>query len=427
MRISSSLFFQMGLDSINAQQSDLMHLFQQVGSGQRILTPADDPLGAAQAINIRQSQTMNQRYAENRDVAMRNLGVEENTLSGVVLLLEDIKTRLIEAGNGTMSDIDRMTLANVLRHSRTTLLGLANATDGNGQYIFSGSKGDVMPFHEVSGDYMGDTSQRHIQVDQTRRIAGADTGIDVFFRATPGVSSYLTAEGSGTSFGAGPVNDGTGVIGTAAVYDATQVQPGYRFDLSFDGTDSYVITVYDEAGAIVDPLEHPAVPDWTVPQSFNPDTEQLIQLPFGVQVKLAGSPANGDTFSVVPAAGHDLNIFHTLDVMISALEQPFDADPAARAYFLNALASSIQRLDINYDNVLTVRASVGARFQEIDALNANGGLRNLGYRNQLSSLEDLDYYAASAQLELRKSALEAAALAFRKIQATTLFGMNAGG
>ncbi len=35
MRISSNLFFQTGLKSINAQQSDLMHLYQQIGSGQR--------------------------------------------------------------------------------------------------------------------------------------------------------------------------------------------------------------------------------------------------------------------------------------------------------------------------------------------------------------------------------------------------------
>src|SRR5690554_3323784 len=111
MRISSSLLFQTGLNSINAQQSDLMHLFQQIGSGQRMVTPADDPLAAAQAINIRQSQTMNMRYAENREVAKSNLGIEENTLSSVVDLMIDVKTRLVEAGNGTMSDSDRMTLS----------------------------------------------------------------------------------------------------------------------------------------------------------------------------------------------------------------------------------------------------------------------------------------------------------------------------
>src|SRR3546814_9158962 len=103
MRISSSLFFQTGLNSINAQQSDLMHLFQQIGSGQRMVTPADDPLAAAQAINISQSQSLSAQYAANRDVAKFDLNTEENTLNSVTLLMQDIKTRLVQAGNGTLS------------------------------------------------------------------------------------------------------------------------------------------------------------------------------------------------------------------------------------------------------------------------------------------------------------------------------------
>lgn len=424
MRISSSLLFQTGLNSINAQQSDLMHLFQQIGSGQRMVTPADDPLAAAQSINIRQSQTMNVRYAENREVAKRDLGIEENTLSSVILQMSDIKTRLIEIGNGTMSDADRMTLSNVLQHARTSMLGLANATDGNGQYLFSGSLGDVMPF-DNSGAYQGDTNQRNIQVDQTRRMAGSDVGSDVFARATPGITSYVTAVGAGASFNPGAVNAGTGIISTAAVYDATQVVPDYRFELEFIDADSYSVKVFDSAGEVnYDPAVHTGIPDWTSPQPFQAGAENQIQLPFGVQAKLSGHPVAGDTFSVSPAANQDMNVFHTLDAMIAVLGQPFEADPVAQAHFQNVLASSIQRLDINYDNVLTVRSSVGARFNELDALDANGSLRNLGYRAQLTRLEDLDYYTASTQLDLRKSALEAAVLAFRKIQSTNLFSMG---
>ena len=77
MRISSSLFFQTGLTSINKQQSDLMRVFQQMGSQKRMITPSDDPLASAQTINLAQSQAMDKRYGENREVAMRALGEEE--------------------------------------------------------------------------------------------------------------------------------------------------------------------------------------------------------------------------------------------------------------------------------------------------------------------------------------------------------------
>jgi flagellar hook-associated protein 3 FlgL len=142
---------------------------------------------------------------------------------------------------------------------------------------------------------------------------------------------------------------------------------------------------------------------------------------------MSGAPVLDDEFEIQAAhsgVATDLNIFDTLDSIIQSLATSLQS-PEATAKFQNTLASAMQRLDINYNNVLTVRSSVGARLNELDALDANGALRNLNYRGQLSQLEDLDYYTASMQLELRKSALEAAALAFRKIQGTSLFNMGA--
>lgn len=428
MRISSSLLFQTGLNSINAQQSDLMHLFQQIGSGRRMVTPADDPLGASQAINIRQSQTLNARYAENRNVANINLGTEENTLNTVTLLMQDIKTRLVEAGNGTMSDADRKTLATVLKDARTNMLNLANATDGNGQYLFSGSKGATAAFSDA-GEYLGDNAQRLIQVDQTRQMESSDVGSDVFARATPGITTYVTAAGTEEA-----ANAGTGIISTASVYDASQINPDYSFQLQFENADAtdpdspvvYRIVVRDGDGNTVkyDSAEH--VFDWEGTHSYDPDGENLIKMPFGVQVKMSGAPQADDTFSVESAASTNMNIFNTLDSVIAALDTPHAANPAAQAHFQNVLASAIQRIDINYDNVLTVRSSIGARMNELEALDANGALRDLAYRQQISSLEDLDYYTATTQLELRKSALEGATLAFRKIQSISLFAIGSG-
>lgn len=431
MRISSSLLFQTGLNSINAQQSDLMHLFQQIGSGRRMVTPADDPLGASQAINIRQSQTLNARYAENRNVANINLGTEENTLNTVTLLMQDIKTRLVEAGNGTMSDADRKTLATVLKDARTNMLNLANATDGNGQYLFSGSKGATAAFSDA-GEYLGDNAQRLIQVDQTRQMESSDVGSDVFARATPGITTYVTA--AGTVFGQAATNAGTGIISTASVYDASQTNPDYSFQLQFENADAtdpdspvvYRIVVLDGDGNTVEYDSAELGFDWEDTHSYDPDGENLIKMPFGVQVKMSGAPQAGDAFSVESAAGTNMNVFNTLDSVIAALDTPHAANPAAQAHFQNVLASAIQRIDINYDNVLTVRSSIGARMNELEALDANGALRDLAYRQQISGLEDLDYYTATTQLELRKSALEGATLAFRKIQNISLFAIGSG-
>src|SRR5690606_16499921 len=136
--------------------------------------------------------------------------------NSVTLQLQDVKTRLVEAGNGTMSSTDRNTLAEVLELARESLLNLANSTDGNGQYMFSGSFGNVEPFG-TDGAYAGDTLQRLIQVVETRERAGGDIGTDIFSRAAPGTVGYVTRPG-GTNTGTAAVTgyDMTNSSGLAA-------------------------------------------------------------------------------------------------------------------------------------------------------------------------------------------------------------------
>lgn len=514
MRISSNLFFQTGVNAINAQQSDLMHLYQQVASGQKMVSPADDPLAAAQAINLSQAQSLNQRFSANRDVAKSNLGTEDNALSSVTTLLQDIKTRLIEAGNGTMSDADRATLSSVLQGSKTALLNLANSTDGNGQYLFSGFAGSQPAFvADSSGKvtYNGDTNQRLIQADQTRQIAGSDVGTDIFMHATAGSGSYVTAAAAGNTgtalisqptvtnlqgsyvgkafdvqfamsadpipvlqytvnvldasggtvvatsvpvnyvagttsldlgggvqvsftgtpqagdaFSVEPANaryvassslqaGSTLVAGATSVSDSTATYFGKPFSIAFDDATNFTVTYYSDSSL--------ATPVGTTTGVYAaPGT---ISIPgSGLSIDMAGVPVAGDKVTVQPSQPTNLNIFDTLDNIISSLNTPLTGSDSGQAAFLNNLAGAIQRIDLNYNQVLSVRSSVGTRLNELDAIDSNGTLRNLGYTTQLSNLEDVDYYTATAQLQLRQSALQAAAAAFKQIQGTSLFNMG---
>ncbi|GAA0221848.1 hypothetical protein GCM10009125_08650 [Castellaniella daejeonensis] len=412
MRISSSLVFQTGLKTINAQQSDLLHLYQQIGTGQKMVTPADDPLGASQAINLSQSQAQNARYADNRAVANQNLGTEEDALNSLTLLLQDVRTRLVETGNGTLSDADRSTLAGILRQARDTALGVANTTDGNGLYLFSGSRGDI-PAYDASGNYSGDDLQRLIQADQTRRIAGSDVGADIFERAQPGTRDYLSAAGAG--------NTGTAVLGRAAITDNTQgnADAKFSFSIQFDPTGtSYTVTTTDVSS---DP---PGAPVVGLPQPWTPGQTSL-DLGQGTTLEIKGEPAGGDTFTAEPLKhSTGLNLFKALGDLADALEQPAQGDDRALASLRNLMNTTSQTMATLYDNVLTVRASVGARMNELTALDNSGAQRNLGYAKALSDIEDLDYYEATTQLSLRKMALEGAGLAFQTIQGLSLFNRN---
>lgn len=427
MRISSSQFFQTGINSLNTQQADLMHLFQQIGSGQRMVTPADDPLGAAQAINIGQAQALNTRHGENRAVLNTNLAAEEDALRSATLLMQDLKSRLVEVGNGTISDADRESLGTVLQSMRETLMGIANRTDGNGQYLFSGHAGSQPAFDESTGAWMNHTGQRLIQADATRQIAGNDLGSDVFAKAPTGSRAYVTS--------AIPVANSTGNAHIAApvVMDATHPVVGQSFKVTYTYdalNDSYSYDLTDLSGnPITDPSSTPPVTDvvarvengkLSIVDQSDPAAEKVI-----LQTSFSGTPADGDAFTIEAASSGDLdmNIFATLDSLVAALGNGTGSD-FDQAAFSNALSSAMQKIDLNYDQLLSVRASVGTRMNEVESLNASGSQRALGYSNRLSKLEDVNYYAVSAQLQLRTAALEAASLAFRQIQSTSLFNMT---
>ena len=146
MRLSTSMMYANGLKGVLSQETDMNRLVEQIGSGRKFLTPADDPLAAALSINVAQTQSMNATYQLNRNTAKTNLGQENNVLDSVTTALESVRTRVVQAGNGTMSDSDRQALSTALKSAREALLGLANSTDGNGQYMFSGYQGSAAPY-----------------------------------------------------------------------------------------------------------------------------------------------------------------------------------------------------------------------------------------------------------------------------------------
>jgi flagellar hook-associated protein 3 FlgL len=75
-----------------------------------------------------------------------------------VTSLSRAQEKIVYAGNGTLSDDDRASLATDLQGIRDQLMNLANSTDGNGRYIFAGYKTEAAPFDSTTGDYNGGRS-----------------------------------------------------------------------------------------------------------------------------------------------------------------------------------------------------------------------------------------------------------------------------
>ena len=296
MRISTNILFESGAARIGDLQSSLVKTQQQIATGRRILTPSDDPVGAARALDVSQSQSLNTRYGVNRQSARSALSAEEGTLSSVTSVLQDVKSTVIAAGNGTLSDTERGFMAAELRGRFDQLLGLANSRDAQGNYLFSGFQATTPAFAQTAtgAQYQGDLGQLKVQVDSTRQMAISDQGQAIF-------------QGGGQ------------------------------------------------------------------------------------------------------------DVFKTLNDLITLLQTPGTAGLSA------GLATANGNLDKALDSVLTVRASVGSRLQELDALDTAGSDRTLQYSQILSNLQDLDYTQALTQLSQQQTTLEAAQRSFVKTSGLSLF------
>lgn len=297
IRISTQTLFETGGARIGELQSGLAKTSQQVSSGRRLLTPSDDPVAAARAVEVGQSKAVNEQYGVNRKHALNMLSTIEDTLAAVTSLLLDVKDIAIAAGNPTLTDMDRASQASELRARLDDLLGLANSRDANGDYLFSGFRIHSTAFVETTPavvSYQGDGGIRMIQIDASRQLAINVSGDTVF-------------------------------------------------------------------------------------------------------------------------QGGGVDMFQTIGDLITLLKTPGTTGLSA------GLAAVNQKLGVALDNVLAVRANIGAGMQAIDFFEAAGQARNLQYDQVLSELQDLDYAEALTRLSQQQITLEAAQKSFVKSASLSLF------
>jgi len=180
MRISTMQIYNGGTAGIQNLQSDLYSAQNQVSTGRRIVTPKDDPIGAAQALMVTQAGAVNELYLKNQGAADSKLSALDSTLQGINEELVNIYGKSIAAGNGAYSDSDRKAIAAELTERLDSLVSLANTQDGNGRYVFAGFQSTTTPFSGSPVTYAGDDGQQKLQVTASQFVTTNLSGNDVF-------------------------------------------------------------------------------------------------------------------------------------------------------------------------------------------------------------------------------------------------------
>ncbi|MDR1312091.1 MAG: flagellar hook-associated protein FlgL [Burkholderiaceae bacterium] len=431
-RISTAMFYNQNTTRMNDLQARLLKTTEHMSSGKRILTPQDDPVGAARALDIRQGKAMNTQFKENRAYARESLNLEEGTLTSVTSRIQSVQTLLVAAGDGAYSEDELRAISTEIKSMRDEMLGYANTRNSYGDYIFSGYQAKTQPFvQDPLGNvsYNGDNGQRFLRVDSARTIPVNDSGANVFTNIRGETPAKLTSTTNQLTASV--------AIKDQANWEAMQrTNPGNYYDVQFSGSSpnvSYTITHRDAGGTAIsmtDPVTGNPVTSITGTYTGR-ENEPLVITQGGVEIVINGwlpddptqSQPQAQSMSITPGDPVSQDVFAILNEAIALLDSPLDGTPAAKTNLSLGLAASMNKMASALDRTLNVRGLTGSRLKELDALDTSGEDKNLQYTDAISKLEDLDYYTAISELMQNQTMLEAAQKVFLQTTNLSLFNI----
>jgi len=193
MRIATMQVFQGGLNSMLDQQARVYKTQLQLGTGKQFASPADNPTAAAQVLGLNETLSITGQYKANITAAASRLELSDTALGTAVNVLQRARELAVRGLNGSLGADERRMVAQEVRQLGNEMMALANSQDGNGDYMYAGSRVQGAPFSDNGSgtfSYAGDQVQRQIQIGAGRQIADGDSGLDVFMKVPSTAGGY---------------------------------------------------------------------------------------------------------------------------------------------------------------------------------------------------------------------------------------------
>lgn len=411
MRISSIQVFERALSGIQNANRNVAETQDQLASGKRILNPSDDPVASTRILSLNRELALREQYGENIDAATSRLQLEESTLTSFQEVVGRIRELTQQAGSPALARADRQFIASEIDARRDELIGLMNARDGTGEYLFAGHQGSEPPFREVPGgtiEYRGDEGQRRVRVSESITVPVGDNGKHLFVDLQASRTRFTVASH--------PDNDAVGAAAAAfsGVHDQALLDAAAPAEFVIE---------YGDPNRLAPPQ-----PNVTIRER---DSGRLVEgidaLPVepgspvrfaGIEIVVTGSPQPGDRFLVRTT---------TTESMIDAVAGLHDVlqstgdTPEEQARLRQELEAALVSFDAQEERILQVRSEIGARLNTVESTADLHAQLDLVASDALSDLRDLDYAEAVSRLNFQSFVLEAAQRGFARTANLSLF------
>jgi flagellar hook-associated protein 3 FlgL len=418
MRISTLHIYNLANNSMADANNEIVKTQQQLSTGKRVLTAADDPVAATRIQSLTDNLALINQYGKNIAFAQSNLETEEAALNNVTNLIQRIKELAVQAGNtASLSVSEYEILATEVDSRLDALVSLTNTRNANGDYIFAGYKSQSPAFagDSVNGyRYMGDEGTISIKVDNNTFVESSNSGKSIFVDI-PSAEKTVTTSANPNNRSVPPVSISIGEVVDQQAYDDF-----YPEDMVITFNDDSNIT---PAGKNFTITERSTGKIITQNKAYVAGEELIYH---GVSVRITGNPASADSGASLKGDQLFIQSTNTQDVLTTLLRfrdamQNFDGTQAARDRVSISVSSTLDNLSHIQNTVSKTITNIGSRINTLDASKEQHLDTELVSNTILSDLRDVDYAEAASRLSTQTLILQAAQASFLRITELNLF------
>ena len=392
--------------SVTAQDAQIATLEEQISTGYAVQTPDQNP-AAFEVATIASDQVS----GLTNDGATQNsittqLDSVGGTYSAVSTLYDNVQSIIEQSLNGATSPKELQTLSTQISSSAQQLLGLANTTAPDGNYLFGGTRTNLTPFQTDSAGtvvYLGDAGQSQSQISPDTTSTSVANG-EVFTSALAG-DGYSTITAGSTNTGDGTLlSEGVVTPATAAAFQAGDEPITVNFASSGIGNLTYTAT--QNGGTI-----------GTGNVATDSTTGTTIQLA-GQDFLLNGFPSAGDSFTISPSRPQ--TVFSLLQNLAATLSASAGS-PSSDAQTTQTINGDLSTLAQYQQALLVAQAQNGVTLQAISNAGSSNDNQQTALQATVENATAVNEPVAITTLDETISAVQAAEKAFSAAQSLSLF------
>ncbi len=377
-------------NNLNNTNNSLQTVLQQLSSGSRINSGADDAAGLSLVNGLAANSAALTQSGVNATEGVGLLDVADGALSQVTNLLNRAITLATEAANGTLNVSQEAAANQEYQSILSEINNIGSTTTYNQNQVFTGSAAGT-------NIYTGDSSSQGASVDNLffAKLASSDVG-----------DSGGTVQQSDAGQFEDLSKDTAGAL-TLAATENDAITGAFTFTITNpDGTTSTLTTTAATVGALITEINKDGIPGVTATfttaaavgdgavaagdtglliSNTNPNVAiatTVKDTPTGVGLALVASTAAVTTISYVPEAGGD----QTADLSLTDLTSQGNAESA----------ESVLNLAITY--VAAQDGYIGAQINTLDSVSQVISTQQENVVSAQNAVQATDYASATSNL-----------------------------